>query len=83
MRIIIIVNLILLIFLSCSSTVTRRELTDISWIRNDSLLLEYQNYEDGNRHSFLFLLKMIVFLLFRTLYRDFVTERVTLWLILR
>lgn len=49
MRIIIIVNLILLIFLSCSSTVTRRELTDISWIRNDSLLLEYQNYEeDGN-----------------------------------
>ena len=93
MRIIIIVNLILLIFLSCSSTITRRELTDISWIRNDSLLLEYQNYEDGNtfdvsdtlmnRHSFLFLLKMIVFLLFRTLYRDFVTERVTLWLILR
>ena len=48
MRIIIIVNLILLIFLSCSSTITRRELTDISWIRNDSLLLEYQNYEDGN-----------------------------------
>ena len=48
MRIIIIVKLILLIFLSCSSTVTRRELTDISWIRNDSLLLEYQNYEVGN-----------------------------------
>ena len=93
MRIIIIVNLILLIFLSCSSTITRRELTDISWIRNDSLLLEYQNYEDGNTFDVsdtlmnsslvLFLLKMIVFLLFRTLYRDFVTERVTLWLILR
>lgn len=94
MRIIIIVNLILLIFLSCSSTVTRRELTDISWIRNDSLLLEYQNYEeDGNtfdvsdtlmNSSLVFVpLKMIVFLLFRTLYRDFVTERVTLWFILR
>lgn len=93
MRIIIIVNLILLIFLSCSSTITRRELTDISWIRNDSLLLEYQNYEDGNtfdvsdtlmNSSLVFVpLKMIVFLLFRTLYRDFVTERVTLWLILR
>lgn len=79
--------------LSCSSTVTRRELTDISWIRNDSLLLEYQNYEDGNTFDVsdtlmnsslvLFLLKMIVFLLFRTLYRDFVTERVTLWFILR
>lgn len=93
MRIIIIVNLILLIFLSCSSTITRRELTDISWIRNDSLLLEYQNYEDGNtfdvsdtlmNSSLVFVpFKMIVFLLFRTLYRDFVTERVTLWLILR
>lgn len=50
MRIIIIVNLILLIFLSCSSTVTRRELTDISWIRNDSLLLEYQNYEEDGEY---------------------------------
>ena len=45
---IIVVSWVLLMLLSCSSTITRRELTDISWIRNDSLLLEYQNYEDGN-----------------------------------
>ena len=45
---IVVVSWVILMLLSCSSTVTRRELTDISWIRNDSLLLEYQNYEDGN-----------------------------------